>query len=119
MHAPEAPVLLVGTHKDELDDVPAALKQANDILTDFLGDIALTAILKRIKRPSDEEWFFPVDNTARKVTEGGKVRASDLSVGKIRMMLEQIVNEDKREVEGLYFALFTYDACAQREMISF
>ena len=115
MHAPEAPLLFVGTHKDELEDAPAAVEQANGILNDFLIHIPvpLRAILERIKRPSDGKWFFAVDSKSREVTAGGKVRSSDLSVSKIRSTLEQVVEEDKRKVEGLSFALSYVMLCTQ------
>ena len=102
MHAPEASLLFVGTHKDELKDDPAALGQAQKILTEFLNDIPLSDILKRIQRPSDGKWFFAVDNKSREITAGGKEQTSDLSVGEIRSTLERVVNNDKREVRGVF-----------------
>ena len=102
VHAPEGPLLFAGTHKDELKDKPAALGQAQKILTEFLNDIPLPDILMRIQRPSDGKWFFAVDNKSREITAGGKEQTSDLSVGEIRSTLERVVNNDKREVRGVF-----------------
>ena len=101
--APEAPLLFVGTHKDELEDEPAALDQAQKILTDFLNriSISLPGIVERIQQPSDGRWFFAVDNKSRDTIAGGGVRTSDLSVGEIRSALEKIVANDNRQVPGL------------------
>ena len=99
--APEAPLLFVGTHKDELEDKPAALQEAQEILTNFLNRIRLPGILKRIQQPSDGKWFFAVDNKSRDTIAGGGVRTSDLSVGEIRSALEKIVANDNRQVPGL------------------
>ena len=104
VHAPEAPLLLVGTHKDELEDEHAALGQAQEILTEFLNEIPLPAVLKRIRQPSNGRWFFAVDNKSRETTAGGGVRTSDRSVGEIRSTLENIVVNDDRQVQGLSFA---------------
>ena len=113
MHAPEAPLLLVGTHKDELKDEPHALDEAQRILTEFLNDIpeALVDIVKRIERPSNGKWFFAVDNKSREITADGKVRASDLSVNEIRSTLERVVKNDKREVKGLFVYTFQMLCC--------
>ena len=101
--APEAPLLFVGTHKDELEDEPAALDQAQKILTDFLNriSISLPGIVERIQQPSDGRWFFAVDNKSRDTIAGGGVRTSDLSVGEIRSALQKIVANDNRQVPGL------------------
>ena len=103
--APEAPLLFVGTHKDELEDEPAALDQAQKILTDFLNriSISLPGIVERIQQPSDGRWFFAVDNKSRDTIAGGGVRTSDLSVGEIRSALEKIVLNDNRQVSGLSY----------------
>ena len=113
MHAPEAPLLLVGTHKDELKDEPHALDEAQRILTEFLNDIpeALVDIVKRIEKPSNGKWFFAVDNKSREITADGKVRASDLSVNEIRSTLERVVKNDKREVKGLFVYTFQRLMC--------
>ena len=99
--APEAPLLFVGTHKDELEDEPAALDQAQKILIEFLNHIPLPGILKHIQQPSDGKWFFAVDNKSRDTIAGGGVRTSDLSVGEIRSALQKIVANDNRQVPGL------------------
>ena len=113
MHASEAPLLFVGTHKDELEDEPASLDQAQRILTKFLNGLSadLVDIVKRIQRPSNGKWFFAVDNKSREITAEGKERASDLSVNEIRSTLERVVNNDKREVKGFFVYTFQRLMC--------
>lgn len=111
MHASKAPLLLVGTHKDELEDESDALEEAQRILTDLLNYKAFVKIVKRIQRPSNGKWFFAVDNKSRETTAEGKERASDLSVDEIRSTLERVVNNDKREVEGLFVYTFQILMC--------
>ena len=101
VHAPKAPLLFVGTRKDELEDEHTALGQAQKILTEFLNGMPLPDILKRIRRPLDGRWFFAVDNKSRVTTAEGKLRCSDLSVGEIRSTVEEIVANDNRKVQGL------------------
>ena len=107
VHAPEAPLLLVGTHKDELEDEHTALSHAQKTLTEFLNGIPLKGILKRIQQPSDGKWFFAVDNKSRVTTAEGKVRSSDQSVAEIRSTLEKVIKNDDRKVQGFNFCAET------------
>ena len=109
VHAHDAPVLLVGTHKDQLQNESESLKEAQEILANFLGTLPVTlrGILQRIARPESDEkrYFFAVNNIAREII-AGKERAKDRSVSDIRKALERVVSNDKREVKGLSFLQF-------------
>merc|ERR1719174_1620089 len=101
MKAPEAPFILVGTHKDELSDEHAALNHTHQALTDLLTGMVNSDIVKRIHRPSTGHWFFGVDNKSRENTAAGKVRCKDPAIGEVRAALEHIVMNDKRTTRGL------------------
>ena len=101
MKAPEAPFILVGTHKDELSDAHAALNHTHQALTDLLTGMVNSDIVKRIHRPSTGHWFFAVDNKSRENTAAGKVRCKDPAIGEVRAALEHIVVNDKRTTIGL------------------
>ena len=101
--APEAPVLLVGTHKDELTDADAELSQAQTLLTDFLNKLPLAkkSIIPNLRRPSGSEWFFAVDSKSRRETGAdGAVECSDIMIAKFRSTLEEAVTKDDRKVTG-------------------
>merc|ERR1719174_3107818 len=99
--APEAPFILIGTHKDELSDKRAALNHTHQALTDLLTGMVNSDIVKRIHRPSTGHWFFGVDNKSRENTAAGKVRCKDPAIGEVRAALEHIVMNDKRTTRGL------------------
>ena len=101
MKAPEAPFILVGTHKDELSDEHAALNHTHQALTDLLTGMVNSEIVKRIHRPSTGHWFFAVDNKSRENTAAGKVRCKDPAIGEVRAALEHIVMNDTRTTRGL------------------
>ena len=100
--APEAPVLLVGTHKDELTDADAELSQAQTLLTDFVNNLSLAKnIIPNIRKPSASEWFFGVDSKSRRETgDDGAVECSDPMIAKFRRTLEEAVANDDRKVTG-------------------
>ena len=104
MQAPGAPVLLVGTHKDELVDASAEkLSEAQAIIANHISDMNMakkTEIIAHIQRPSERDWFFAVDSKSRK-TIAGTVQCSDPTIGEIRSALDQVVAKDDRKVEGL------------------
>ena len=110
--APEAPVFLVGTHKDELWNTwqtitfrgekykAEKLAQAQQILADYLPKMFVareTKIVRNIQRPSDKEWFFAVDNKSR--DPDGK--CSDPVVHTLRERLLGVMMNDQRKVQGL------------------
>ena len=101
LKAPEAPLILVGTHKDELPDERAALNDTQKVLTNLFNGMAMSDIVKRIHQPSSGQWFFGVDNKSRENTAAGKVRCKDPAIGEVRAALEHIVVNDKRTTIGL------------------
>ena len=100
--APEAPVLLVGTHKDELEDADAELSQAQTLLTDFLNKLPVAKkVIPNLRRPSGSEWFFAVDSKSRQeASADGAVEPSDPMIAKFRRTLEEAVTKDERTVKG-------------------
>ena len=101
MKAPEAPFILVGTHKDELSDGRAALNDAHKTLTDLFKGMVNADVVERIHQPSSGQCFFAVDNKSRENTAAGKVRCKDPAIGEVRAALEHIVMNDKRTTRGL------------------
>ena len=94
-------MLLIGTHKDELV-VAGKLEQAQEILSGHIRSLYIakeTQIIEQIKKPSEQEWFYAVDNKSRNILKG-KIQCSDPTIGKIRSALENIVRKDDRKVQG-------------------
>ena len=108
LYAPDARVVIVGTHKDELMDVATDLGTAQQKLTNFISGLFLPAkarSVERIQQTSDGKWFFAVDSKSREMTvEGGDevVQCVDPVVQELRSTLEQVVLNDDRKVRGLY-----------------
>ena len=108
VYAPDARVVIVGTHKDELKDVVTDLITTQQKLTNFISGLFLpakTRSVERILQTSDGKWFFAVDSKSREITmENGKevVQCVDPVVQEIRSTLEQAVLNDDRKVRGLY-----------------
>ena len=105
MQAPGAPVLLVGSHKDDLVDPRAEkLSEAQAIVANHINNMDMakkTGIIAHIQRPSSKrEWFFAVDSKSRE-TIAGTVQCSDSVIGEVRSALEQVVAKDGRQVKGL------------------
>lgn len=97
-------MLLVGTHKDELQDVDAELKEAQRLLTKFLNAGSLIKrILQNIQQPDDKSgnkrWFFAVDSKSRQTSARREV-CKDPVIDDIRRKLEQVAMEDARTVKG-------------------
>ena len=130
VYAPDARVVIVGTHKDELKDVVTDLGTAQQKLTDFISGLFLPAkarSVERIQQTSDGKWFFAVDSKSREITvERGKevVQCVDPVVQEIRSTLEQAVLNDDRKVRGLYMhgsksQCFKISACHQNICVTF
>ena len=117
VQGPDAPVILVGTHKDMLKKWPNTkayrqekLDETQTVLTDFLNKLPVaktTHIIENIKRPSGDsgKWFFAVDNKSRKRQLGGELRCKDPSIDEVRQALEQVVLNDQRKVRGWWSAV--------------
>ena len=61
LHAKGAPILLVGTHKDEVKESQEH-KFISDFLFEILGD-RLEHVVPFAKEEEDGLWFFPIDNS--------------------------------------------------------
>ena len=101
--------MLVGTHKDELNDEDADLEQAQHHMTDFLNQLYLAkkeGLVSNIQQATDAngktQWFFAVDNKSREITAEGKHIANDPAIEDIRVTLAKVVKADPRKVTGVY-----------------
>lgn len=105
MQAPEAPILFVGTHKDDLNtDVDEKLSKAQELFTRFLNHTSLAKkIIQNIRKPSASTWFFAVDSKSRQRSSDGGVQCSDTEIAKLRCALDEVVMNDKRKVKGEYY----------------
>ena len=108
-------MFLIGTHKDKLKKLLKTMTfgageyranqiaQAQDIIADFLPKMFVaktTKIVQNIQRPSDQEWFFAVDNKSREpIKHGGK--CTDRVIQTIRERLFKVMMNDQRKVRGL------------------
>ena len=97
-------MLLVGTHKDQVEDPHAALLgKAQELVAGYITDMHIakeTTISQHISKPAKRKWFFAVDSRSRK-TIAGKVRSSDGTLAEVRNEMKQVVKKDKRKVTGL------------------
>ena len=105
--APDAPLLLVGTHKDELQSAHTQLPEAQRLLHTYMKDMFVTGeggILKNIRRPTEggkKQWFFAVDSKSRETISATQVKSSDEGVSQLRSAIHEAVVTDRREVKGL------------------
>ena len=105
--APDAPLLLVGTHKDELQSAHTQLPEAQRLLHTYMKDMFVTGeggILKNIRRPIEggkKQWFFAVDSKSRETISATQVKSSDEGVSQLRSAIHEAVVTDSREVKGL------------------
>ena len=89
---PDAPVLLVGTHKDQLAWV--RLSEAQELVASHIYGMHIAAeIVQHISKPSERELFFAVDSRSRK--------PSDPTLADVRKELSQVIKKDQRKVTGL------------------
>ena len=115
VYAPEARVVIVGTHKDELKDVAAGVRDAQEIMTDFIPSLfwpGKTGSVEFVQQTSKGDWFFAVESVSRETTHepdyttmyGYKevVQCRDPVIQELRHTLEQMVLNDDRTVKGLF-----------------
>ena len=97
LKSPEAPILLIGTHKDLVSD--DGLRQAQERISSFLTEMALgLKVVQNIRQTPGGDWFFAVDNKSRTLGIGDP---SDSTIGDIRDALKSVTMEDKRTVKDL------------------
>ena len=116
VYAPEARVVIVGTHKDELKDVAAGVRDAQEIMTDFIPSLfwpGKTRSVEFVQQTSKGDWFFPVESVSRETTQERDyttvfgftkevVQCRDPVIQELRHTLEQMVLTDDRTVKGLF-----------------
>ena len=105
-------MFLIGTHKDQLYKMSKTMTfggkaykakkvaQAQQIIADFLPKMFVsktTKIMRNLQRPSDQEWFFAVDNKTRK--SDGKCK--DKVIHALRERLMKVMMNDQRKVKGV------------------
>ena len=106
--APDAPLVLVGTHKDELDSPHTQLPEAQRLLHKYMKDTLVTGkdgILKNLRCPPEgdqKQWFFAVDSKSREeISIATGQRSSDEGIIGLRNAIHEAVLTDRREVKGL------------------
>jgi len=105
--APSAPVILVGSHKDELESEDTQLREAQTLVRGHLEGMYIKqmGIIEQICQPPKKDnklqWFFAVDSKSRETIAGKGLQSSDPVMGQIRKALHQAVIKDNRKVKGL------------------
>jgi hypothetical protein len=89
MHAAEAPVVLVGTHKDMIDDSPPSLKRVDELLRVRFAGTKFWPFLRG--NDKDGLGFFGVDSKSR----AGDERGEDATVGLLRIKVEELAKGEK------------------------
>ena len=114
VYAPEARVVIVGTHKDELKDVAAGVGNAQEIMTDFINSLfwpGKTGSVEFVQQTSKGDWFFPVESISRDTTREPDyvarkmkevLQSGDPVLQELRHTLEQMVLNDDRTVKGSF-----------------
>ena len=100
-------MVLVGTHKDELESAQTQLPQAQRLLHDHMKGMFVTGengILKNLRRPTEggqKQWFFPVDSKIREEISATRLKSSDEGIIGLRSAIHEAVQNDTRKVKGL------------------
>ena len=110
--------MIVGTHKDELKDVTAGVRDAQEIMTNFIPSLfwpGKTGSVEFVQQTSKGDWFFPVESVSRETTRERDyttflglrtkevVQCRDPVIQELRQTLQQMVLNDDRTVKGLFF----------------
>ena len=105
--APDAPLVLVGTHKDELESPHTQLPEAQRLVHAYMKGMFVTGeegILQNIRRPTEgdqKQWFFAVDSKSREETAATGLKSSDKGIIGLRNAIHETVLTDRRKVKGL------------------
>ena len=101
-------MVLVGTHKDELDSEGTQLREARELIAEHLEGMYIKrmGIIEQICQPPKQnhklQWFFAVDSTSRENIVGKGLQCGDPVMGQIRSALQEAVKNDNRKVTGLW-----------------
>ena len=104
---PDAPLFIIGTHKDELESADEQLPEAQHLIHTYMKEMFVTGeegITKNIRRPTEggqKQWFFAVDSKSRETIAATQVKSSDEGVSQLRSAIHEAVVTDRREVKGL------------------
>ena len=104
--APDAPLVLVGTHKDELESAHTQVPEAQRLLHEYMKDMFATGeegILKNLRRPTEgdqKQWFFAVDSKIREENAATGLKSSDEGIIGLRSAIHEAVMNDSRKVKG-------------------
>ena len=130
VYAPEARVVIVGTHKDELKDVAAGVRTAQEIMTNFIPSLfwpRKTGSVEFVQQTSKGDWFFAVESISRDITDEFDYttnrwktvfQSRDPVIQELRHKLEQMVLNDDRTVEGLFFDGVKQHGCNHPHVIA-
>ena len=104
---PDAPLFIVGTHKDELESPDEKLPEAQQLIHKYMKDMFVTGeegITKNIRRPTEggqKQWFFAVDSKSREAIAETELKSSDEGIINLRRAIQEAVQNDRRMVKGL------------------
>eukprot|EP00435_Cladocopium_sp_Y103_P045865 s30_g13.t1 len=90
LHAKGAPILLVGTHKDQVK-TSEEHRRISERLLEILGDRLVEQVTPFAKEQEDGLWFYPIDNSL-----SGAV-SPDPVVAELRQAIEVVAKEDPEE----------------------
>lgn len=90
LHAKGAPILLVGTHKDQVKSSEEH-QQISDVLLEILGDRLVEQVTPFAKEQEDGLWFYPIDNSL------SGAQNPDPVVAELRQAIELVAKEDPEE----------------------
>lgn len=90
LHAKGAPILLVGTHKDQVK-TSEEHKKISEMLLEILGDRLVEQVTPFAKEQEDGLWFYPIDNSL------SGARSPDPVVAELRHAIEVVAKEDPEE----------------------
>lgn len=90
LHAKGAPILSVGTHKDQVK-TSEEHKKISEMLLEILGDRLVEQVTPFAKEQEDGLWFYPIDNSL------SGARSPDPVVAELRHAIEVVAKEDPEE----------------------
>lgn len=86
LHAPNAPILLIGSHLDKIGN--KELESVNEVLRDQLKLVSFKTV---VKNTTGRLFFFPIDNSLRDPTRGKLIQDTVLSVTRSQKYIQERV----------------------------